>query len=185
MFPEPKNEPVKPYQPGSPERSSLKAELARMSSECAEIPAVINGEKLRSGTPRDVVSPHDRQRVLGRAFSASAKDDERAIQAAEAARPEWAALPLAERASVLLRAADLLAGPWRDKLNAATMLGQSKTAYQAEIDSACELTDFWRYNLTYMHRLMSEQPVSSPGIWNRLEYRPLEGFVFAVAPFNF
>lgn len=184
-FPEPKNETVRGYAPGSAERASLKAELSRMSGVCAEIPVVIGGEHLKVGPAREVVMPHDRRHVVAKAYSAGAREVEGAIRAAEAARPGWAALSLADRAGVILRAADLLAGPWRDRLNAATMLGQSKTAHQAEIDSACELIDFFRFNVHYAAELEKMQPISPPGQWNRVEMRPLDGFVFAITPFNF
>src|SRR3954452_18493055 len=184
-LPEPRNEPVRDYAPGSPERASLKQRLTEMSGSTIEIPMIIGGKEVRTGRTQNAVEPHDHDHVLAEYHVGGADEVQQAIDAAAEARREWAETPWWERAAVFLRAADLLAGPWRDTLNRATMLGQSKTAYQAEIDAACELTDFWRYNLSYMHGLMSEQPVSSPGIWNRLEYRPLEGFVFAVAPFNF
>jgi 1-pyrroline-5-carboxylate dehydrogenase len=184
-LPQPVNEPVRDYSPGSPERTSLKARLDEMAGRQIEVPMVIGGEEVRTGRTADVVMPHDHQHVLGQYHQGGEEEVKRAIAAAADARREWAELSWEARASVFLRAAELLAGPWRDTMNAATMLGQSKTAYQAEIDAACELADFWRYNVSYMHRLMSEQPISSPGIWNRIEYRPLEGFVFAVSPFNF
>ncbi len=184
-LPQPVNEPVRDYPPGSPERASLKARLDEMAGRQIEIPMVIGGEEVRTGRTADVVMPHDHQHVLGQYHQGGEEEVTRAIAAAADARREWAELSWEARAAVFLRAAELLAGPWRDTMNAATMLGQSKTAYQAEIDAACELADFWRYNVSYMHRLMSEQPISSPGIWNRIEYRALEGFVFAVAPFNF
>ncbi|HET7170185.1 MAG TPA: L-glutamate gamma-semialdehyde dehydrogenase [Gaiellales bacterium] len=184
-LPQPVNEPVRDYSPGSPERASLKVTLAEMSGRQIEIPMVIGGEEVRTGRTADVVMPHDHQHVLGQFHQGGEEEVTRAIAAAAEARREWAALSWEARASVFLRAAELLTGPWRDTLNAATMLGQSKTAFQAEIDAACELADFWRFNVAYMHRLMSEQPTSSRGIWNRIEYRPLEGFVFAVSPFNF
>ena len=184
-LPQPVNEPVRDYPPGSPERASLKARLDEMAGRQVEIPMVIGGEEVRTGRTADVVMPHDHQHVLGQYHQGGEQEVARAIAAAADARREWSALSWEARASVFLRAAELLAGPWRDTMNAATMLGQSKTAFQAEIDAACELTDFWRWNVSYMHRLMSEQPISSPGLWNRIEYRPLEGFVFAVSPFNF
>ena len=184
-LPQPVNEPVRDYPPGSPERASLKARLDEMAGRQIEIPMVIGGEEVRTGRTADVVMPHDHQHILGQYHQGGEEEVTRAIAAAADARREWAELSWEARAAVFLRAAELLAGPWRDTMNAATMLGQSKTAYQAEIDAACELADFWRYNVSYMHRLMSEQPISSPGIWNRIEYRALEGFVFAVAPFNF
>jgi 1-pyrroline-5-carboxylate dehydrogenase len=184
-LPRPVNEPVRNYPPGSPERASLKARLDEMAGRQIEIPMIIGGEEVRTGRTADVVMPHDHQHALGQFHQGGEDEVRRAVDAAAEARREWAELSWEARASVFLRAAELLAGPWRDTLNAATMLGQSKTAFQAEIDAACELADFWRYNVTYMHRLMSEQPTSSPGMWNRIEYRPLEGFVFAVSPFNF
>ena len=184
-LPEPVNEPVREYAPGSPERSSLKATLDEMSGRQVEIPMVIGGEEVRTGRTADVVMPHDHQHVLGQYHQGGEAEVARAIAAAAEGRREWAAMSWEARAAVFLRAAELLTGPWRDTINAATMLGQSKTAFQAEIDAACELADFWRWNVSYMHRLMSEQPTSSRGMWNRIEYRPLEGFVFAVAPFNF
>jgi 1-pyrroline-5-carboxylate dehydrogenase len=184
-LPQPVNEPVRDYSPGSPERTGLKTTLDDMAGRQIEIPMVIGGEEVRTGRTAELVMPHDHQHVLGQFHQGGEKEVGQAITAAAEARREWAALSWEARASVFLRAAELLAGPWRNTMNAATMLGQSKTAYQAEIDAACELADFWRWNVHYMHRLMSEQPTSSPGMWNRIEYRPLEGFVFAVAPFNF
>src|SRR3954471_15340735 len=184
-LPAPVNEPVRDYAPGSPERASLKLRLAEMNGQRIEIPMIIGGEEVRTGTTAQSVKPHDHEHVLAEYHVGGAAEVERALAAAGKARKEWAETPWWERAAVFLRAADLLTGPWRDTINAATMLGQSKTVYQAEIDAACELADFWRFNPTYMHRVMQEQPRSSRGIWNRMEYRPLEGFVFAVAPFNF
>jgi 1-pyrroline-5-carboxylate dehydrogenase len=183
--PAPVNEPVRSYPPGAPERASLKARLDAMAGEQIEIPMIIGGEEVRTGRTATAVMPHDHQHVLAEFHQGGEAEVARAIKAAAEGRREWAAMPWEARAAVFLRAAELLAGPWRDTLNAATMLGQSKTAFQAEIDAACELIDFWRFNVSYMHRLMSEQPASSPGVWNRIEYRPLEGFVFAVSPFNF
>jgi 1-pyrroline-5-carboxylate dehydrogenase len=184
-LPAPRNEPVRDYPPGSPERAALKARLDEMAGRKVEIPMVIAGREVRTGRTAPVVMPHDHDHVLAEFHRGGEAEVAQAIAAAAAAREEWARTPWEARAAVFLRAAELLAGPWRDTLNAATMLGQSKTVYQSEIDAACELPDFWRFNVAYMHRLMSEQPTSSPGVWNRLEYRPLEGFVFAVAPFNF
>jgi 1-pyrroline-5-carboxylate dehydrogenase len=184
-LPAPRNEPVRDYPPGSPERAALKVRLDEMAGRKIEIPMIIGGREVRTGRTAPVVMPHDHEHVLGEFHRGGEAEVAQAIAAAAAAREEWARTPWEARAAVFLRAAELLAGPWRDTLNAATMLGQSKTVYQAEIDAACELTDFWRFNVAYMHRLMSEQPVSSPGVWNRIEYRPLEGFVFAVSPFNF
>jgi 1-pyrroline-5-carboxylate dehydrogenase len=156
-----------------------------MKAERSEIPCVIGGEDVTTGTLKQAVMPHDKDHVLADVHQGGAKEVERAIAAAAEAWEDWHRMPWEERAAIFLRAAELLAGPWRDTLNAATMLGQSKTAHQAEIDAACELIDFWRYNPVFMTRIYEEQPVSSPGMWNRLEYRPLEGFVFAVTPFNF
>ncbi len=183
--PEPRNEPVRSYAPGTAERRSLKGKLDELSGQEAEIAPIIGGETVRTGWLGDVRPPHDHARVLAKYHKAGKKELLRAAEAAEAARAEWAARPWEERAAVFLRAADLASGPWRDTLNAATMLGQSKTAHQAEIDSACELTDFWRFNVSYMRQLYQMQPLSVPGIWNRVEYRPLDGFVLAVTPFNF
>jgi 1-pyrroline-5-carboxylate dehydrogenase len=183
--PAPLNEPVKGYEPGSPERGELQAQLRRMEAERLELPMVIGGEEVRSGNTFEAVMPHRRSHVLAEVHAGGAGEVERAIDAAGEAWKTWSRTPWEERAAVFLRAAELLAGPYRQVLNAATMLGQSKTAHQAEIDAACELTDFWRFNVEFMTRIYEEQPVSSPGIWNRMEYRPLEGFVFAVTPFNF
>jgi 1-pyrroline-5-carboxylate dehydrogenase len=183
--PTPTNEPVKGYEPGSPERESLRVRLEQMRGERVEIPLVIGGEDVTTGQKRDAVMPHDKDHVLADVHQGSAPQVERAIAAAGDAWHDWSRVPWEERAAVFLRAAELLAGPWRDTLNAATMLGQSKTAHQAEIDAACELVDFLRFNVEFMTRIYEEQPISSPGVWNRMEYRPLEGFVFAVTPFNF
>jgi 1-pyrroline-5-carboxylate dehydrogenase len=184
-LPAPVNEPVRDYAPGSPERASLKVRLAELNGQRIEIPMIIGGKEVRTGTTAQSVKPHDHEHVLADYHVGGAAEVEQAIAAAGKARKEWAETPWWERAAVFLRAADLLSGPWRDTINAATMLGQSKTVYQAEIDAACELTDFLRFNANYMRRILEEQPTSSPGVWNRLEYRGLEGFVFAVAPFNF
>jgi 1-pyrroline-5-carboxylate dehydrogenase len=183
--PPPRNEPVRDYAPGSPERASLQLRLEQMKRERPEIPMVIGGKDVTTGNLREAVMPHDKDHVLADVHQGGAAEVERAIEVASDAWEDWHRLPWEERASVFLRAAELLAGPWRDTLNAATMLGQSKTAHQAEIDAACELTDFWRFNPWLMTRMYEEQPMSSPGAWNRMEYRPLEGFVFAVTPFNF
>jgi 1-pyrroline-5-carboxylate dehydrogenase len=183
--PPPQNEPVRSYAPGTPERASLQLRIEQMRNERLEIPCVIGGKDVTTGTTREAVMPHDKDHVLADVHQGSAKHVEQAVAAAAEAWNDWHRLPWEERAAVFLRAAELLAGPWRDTLNAATMLGQSKTAHQAEIDAACELTDFWRFNPWFMTRMYEEQPFSSPGAWNRMEYRPLEGFVFAVTPFNF
>ena len=183
--PNPVNEPVLSYAPGTPEREELKAALKRLSGEVADIPVIVGGQELRTGTTHPVVSPHRHAHVLARVHEADARALNQAIRAAERAQKEWGAWSLEARAAVFLKAADLLAGPWRQLLNAATMLGQSKTAFQAEIDAACELIDFWRFNARYAADLYGRQPISSPGVWNRMEYRPLEGFVYAITPFNF
>jgi 1-pyrroline-5-carboxylate dehydrogenase len=183
--PTPTNEPVKDYAPGSPERTELRRRLDQMESERIELPLVIGGEEVTTGTTAEVVMPHRKSHVLADAHQGGATEVERAIGAAAEAWEDWSRLPWEERAAVFLRAAELLSGPWRATLNAATMLGQSKTAHQAEIDSACEVIDFSRFNVEFMTRIYEEQPVSTQGVWNRLEYRPLEGFVFAVSPFNF
>jgi 1-pyrroline-5-carboxylate dehydrogenase len=183
--PEPYNEPVLGYEPGSPERDELRRRLEELSGRRLEIPLVIGGDEVKTGDTFEAVMPHKRSHVLGDVHKGDAAEVDRAIAAAADAWEDWSRTPWEDRAAVFLRAADLLAGPWRQTLNAATMLGQSKTAHQAEIDAACELIDFWRFNVQYMTRIYEEQPISSPGVWNRLEYRPLEGFVFAVTPFNF
>ncbi len=183
--PTPKNEPIRGYAPGSSERASLESRLASMAGECPEIPIIIGGEEVRTGNVVDVVMPHRHGHVIAKAHMAGPAEAARAIDAAEAARHDWQALPWEERASVLLRAADLLAGPWRDVINASTMLGQSKTSHQAEIDAACEMADFFRFNAHYAVQLYQEQPESADGVWNRLEHRPLDGFILAITPFNF
>jgi 1-pyrroline-5-carboxylate dehydrogenase len=183
--PEPYNEPIKSYAPGSRERDELRKRLDELSGQRLELPLVIGGKDLQLSDTFEQVMPHDKDHVLATVSKGSADHVQQAIDAASAAWHDWSRTPWEERAAILLRAADLLAGPWRATLNAATMLGQSKTAHQAEIDSACELIDFWRFNVSYMTRIYEEQPVSSPGVWNRMDYRPLEGFVFAVTPFNF
>jgi 1-pyrroline-5-carboxylate dehydrogenase len=179
------NEPVRTYAPGSPERADLHRRLAEMAGERIAIPLVIGGERVETGTTFEAVMPHDRAHVLADVAKGDASHVERAIAAARDAHAEWSSTPWHERVAVFLRAAELLAGPWRSTLNAATMLNQSKTAHQAEIDAACETIDFLRFNAQYLVRIYEEQPISSPGVWNRLEYRPLEGFVFAISPFNF
>ena len=184
-IPTPVNEPVRDYAPGSPERASLQLRLEQMKGERIEIPLVIGGKDVTTGNLKQAVMPHDKEHVLADVHQAGPKEVEDAIKASAEAWEDWHRMPWEERAGVFLRAAELLAGPWRDTLNAATMLGQSKTVHQAEIDAACELIDFWRLNPAFMTRMYEEQPVSSPGVWNRMEYRPLEGFVFAVSPFNF
>ena len=183
--PAPRNEPINDYAPGSPERERLQRRVEQIRSERIEIPLVIGGKDITTGDLKQAVMPHDKDHVLADVHQGGAEHVQLAIDAAAAAWADWSRWPWEERASVLLRAAELLAGPWRDTLNAATMLGQSKTAHQAEIDAACESIDFLRFNVEFMTRIYAEQPISSPGIWNRMEYRPLEGFVFAVSPFNF
>jgi 1-pyrroline-5-carboxylate dehydrogenase len=183
--PEPRNEPIKDYAPGSPEREQLRVKLAELSGQTIDIPLVIGGEDVTLRETFEQVTPHDTDRVLANVSKGGAKHVQQAIDTAGEAWHDWSRTPWEERGAVFLRAAELLSGPWRATLNAATMLGQSKTAHQAEIDSACELIDFWRFNVQFMRRIYEEQPVSSPGVWNRMEYRPLEGFVFAVTPFNF
>jgi 1-pyrroline-5-carboxylate dehydrogenase len=183
--PAPANEPVLSYAPGSAERQRLAAELGRVAAEIVEIPLIIGGERVTTGRLVAQVMPHRHRHVLARAHQAGPREVERAIAAARRASRAWAELPWAERAAVFLRAADLAAGPYRMALNAATMLNQSKTAHQAEIDAACELVDFWRFNPAFAEELFAMQPQSAPGTWNMLELRPLEGFVFAATPFNF
>ncbi|RMG96180.1 MAG: L-glutamate gamma-semialdehyde dehydrogenase [Deltaproteobacteria bacterium] len=183
--PTPSNEPVRSYAPGTPERASLRRELDRQADMKVEVPLRIGGRAVTTGRTGTMRMPHDHRHELGVYHKAGPEEVAAAIEAAERARPEWAALSWEDRAAVFLRAADLLAGRFRDRLNAATMLGQSKTAHQAEIDAACELVDFFRFNVHYYRRILEDQPESAPGMWNRLEYRPLDGFVFAVTPFNF
>jgi 1-pyrroline-5-carboxylate dehydrogenase len=183
--PPPVNEPVRDYAPGSLERERIRRRLEQMARERLDIPLIIGGEEVRTGTTREAVMPHRKDHVLADVHQGGAAEVERAVKAAGEAWEDWHRMPWEERAAIFLRAAELLAGPWRDTLNAATMLGQSKSVAQAEIDAACELIDFLRFNVYFGHRIYSEQPISSPGVWNRLEYRPLEGFVFAVTPFNF
>ena len=185
--PAPVNEPNLTYAPGTPEREALAVEIDRLKRREFDLKAHIGGRR-RSGGGREikVVQPHDHQHVLGVMKNSDGADAKAAINAAAKAAPDWRALPFDEKCAILLKAADLLAGPWRQRLNAATMLGQSKTAFQAEIDSACELIDFWRFNVHYAKQIHAEQPIAnSPGIWNRTDHRPLEGFVYAITPFNF
>jgi 1-pyrroline-5-carboxylate dehydrogenase len=184
-IPSPRNEPVLNYAPGSPERAALKAELKAMGASVTDIPAVINGQDVRGGKTVKVVAPHRHSQHLATTHQADGRAIGNAIAAARRAHRDWSRWRFEDRAAVFLRAADLLAGPWRQRLNAATMLGQSKTVFQAEIDSACEIIDFLRFNVHFAERLYAEQPVSPPGFWNRLDHRPLEGFVYAVTPFNF
>ncbi|MFD9685254.1 L-glutamate gamma-semialdehyde dehydrogenase [Kitasatospora sp. NPDC059088] len=184
--PTPVNEPVRTYAPGSPERDRLVRRLDELAAEQVPLPMTIGGEQRFGGGERiEVVQPHHHAAKLGVLGNATREDARAAVDAALAAGRQWRSLSFDDRAAVFLRAADLLAGPWRDTLNAATMLGQSKTVQQAEIDSACELIDFWRFNVGFARQVLAEQPVSSPGVWNRVDHRPLEGFVYAVTPFNF
>ncbi|KAB7741844.1 L-glutamate gamma-semialdehyde dehydrogenase [Nostocoides sp. F2B08] len=185
--PAPINEPVLDYAPGSPERAELEVALAEAQATKVDLPHTIGGTRVQgSGKKIDVVQPHAHRHVLGTLRNATKADASAAVDAAVAAAPEWRALSFDDRASILLKAADLLAGPWRARMNAATMLGQSKTAYQAEIDSACELVDFWRFNVHFARQILQEQPpANGRGLWNRTDYRSLEGFVYAVTPFNF
>ncbi|MEY4609570.1 MAG: hypothetical protein RL625_1787 [Gemmatimonadota bacterium] len=179
------NEPIRSYAPGSPERASLQARLAQMEQERADIPVVVGGREIRTGATANATSPHKHRHVTATWHHATADDVRAAIESGRSAWREWSEWTWEQRASVFLKAADLLAGPWRDTINAATMLGQSKNVYQAEIDAACEMADFFRFNAAFARELYSEQPVSGPGMWNQSEYRALEGFVYAITPFNF
>lgn len=183
--PTPVNEPVKSYKPGSPEREELKRKISELKSKKIEIPLIIGGEEFKTGNTEEIVMPHNKSHVLGFYHKASKKEVDLAIEAALEARKTWSEMPWEQRVAIFLKMADLLAGPWRSTLNAATMLGQSKTVFQAEIDSACELIDFFRFNSYFLTNMMKDQPISSPGVWNRIEYRPLEGYIFAITPFNF
>ena len=185
QVPVPVNEPIRPYAPGDAHRKTLKARLAELTDARTEIPMMINGERRAGQSKGDLRSPHRKELSIGQYAVGGAKDFDDAISSALKARKMWAATAFHERAAVLLRAAALLAGPWRDTINAATMLGQSKTAHQAEVDAACESVDFWRYNVYFADQLLRNQPMNDGTAWNRFEYRPLEGFVFAVSPFNF
>ncbi|MGY1642645.1 L-glutamate gamma-semialdehyde dehydrogenase [Geodermatophilus sp. SYSU D00703] len=186
QVPPPVNEPVHDFAPGSPERAALEERLKQVAAERAELPMTIGGEQRRGGgEPIDVVQPHRKDAVLGTLHNATPDDVADAVAAARAAAPAWQRMSYDDRAAVFLKAAELLAGPWRHTLAAATMLGQSKTCYQAEIDTPCELVDFWRFNVHYGRQILDEQPMSSPGVWNRFDHRPLEGFVLAITPFNF
>ncbi len=180
----PKNEPVKAYLPGSPERASLKKELERQAAQVVQVPMIIGGKEVWTERKTKAVMPHDHAHVIAEAASGGEKELKDAIAAALAARKAWTEMPMEHRVSIFLKAADLIAGPMRDKVNAATMLGQSKTVYQAEIDT-CELIDFLRFNVYYLQQIYDRQPNNTPNVWNRIEYRPLEGFVTAISPFNF
>lgn len=184
-IPAPKNEPVLSYAPGSKERAALKKALEEARAQVIDVPMYIGAEEIRTENKKSLTPPHDHKHILGHFSEGDKSHVEQAINAAMAAKELWAGLSWENRASIFLKAADLLAGPYRYKINAATMLGQSKNAYQAEIDAACELIDFLRFNVHFMGEIYNDQPQSSPGVWNRLEYRPLEGFVFALTPFNF
>jgi len=179
------NEPILSYKPGSPERAELKAQLAKMKSEQIDIPMVIGGKRITTDEKIAIHPPHELKHTLGHYFKGNAEHVKMAIDAALNARDTWHNMPWEQRAAIFLRVADLISGPYRAKINAATMLAQSKTVFQAEIDAACELADFFRFNVQYMTEIYSQQPESAKGIWNRLEYRPLEGFVYALTPFNF
>src|SRR5690606_35142042 len=185
QVPPPVNEPVLGYAPGSVERKLLKKAIDEARSQQVDVPMYIGGEEVRTGNKKKLSPPHDHQHVLGFYHEGDRTHIEQAVQAALNARELWGNMSWEHRASIFLKAADLLAGPYRYKINAATMLGQSKNVYQAEIDSACELIDFLRFNAHFMAEIYQEQPLSSKGTWNRAEYRPLEGFTFAVTPFNF
>ena len=183
--PEPRNEPVKTYAPGSPERAEIKSVLKSMAAERVDIPLVIDGQHISTGKTSPVVSPHNHKHVLADSHEAAAAHIQAAIDASRRAQKDWGAWSFGDRAAVILRAADLLSGKYRAQVNAATMLGQSKTIHQSEIDAACELTDFFRFNVSFAQELIREQPISSEGMWNQTDYRPLEGFVYAISPFNF
>jgi 1-pyrroline-5-carboxylate dehydrogenase len=185
LIPPPVNEPVASYAPGTPERAELKARLVEMAARPVEIPIIIGGEEVRTGRTHEIRAPHDHDLLLGTYHMAGPDEVARAIEAALEAWKTWSTMAWVDRSSVFLRAADLLAGPWRQTLNASTILGQSKTAHQAEIDAACEMIDFFRFNAYFAEQIYSGQPISAPGMWNRTEYRPLEGFIYAVSPFNF
>ncbi|MEO0471021.1 MAG: L-glutamate gamma-semialdehyde dehydrogenase [Bacteroidota bacterium] len=185
QIPQPLNEPVKSYAPGSPERAAAKAALADLSSQVIDIPMVIGGQEVRTDDKRPLSPPHDHQHVIGHYSRGTSAHVQQAIDAALSAKKDWENTSWEHRASIFLKAADLLAGPWRAKTNAATMLAQSKNIFQAEIDAVCELADFFRFNVAYMAQIYQDQPYSPAGMWNRLEYRPLEGFVFCITPFNF
>jgi 1-pyrroline-5-carboxylate dehydrogenase len=186
QVPAPVNEPVHSYAPGSPERARLESKLKELAGNPVELPMTIGGEKRLGGGERfDVVQPHNHGAVLGTYGNATHQDAQDAVDAALAAGPAWRALSFDDRAAIILRAAELLAGPWRETIAASTMLGQSKTAQQAEVDAPCELIDFWRFNVHFARQILAEQPISSPGVWNRADHRPLEGFVYAITPFNF
>ncbi len=179
------NEPVKSYVPGSPEREELLTTYKTMFNSSVDVPMYINGKEVRTGNTKNITPPHDHQHIVGQYHTAEKSHVDEAITTALAARQAWSSVSWMERASIFLKAAELLAGPYRAKMNAATMIAQSKNVHQAEIDSACEMVDFFKFNVQYMTDIFKDQPASAPGIWNRVEYRPLEGFVYAITPFNF
>ena len=183
--PHPINEPILGYAPGSAEKAALKAKLAVLGGSVMDIPLVIGGKEVRTGKTIDITSPHDHKKLLAKVHQAGPAEVKAAIESAVEAQKWWQHTKWEDRAAIFLKAADLLAGPWRATINAATMWGQSKTAHQAEVDAACELIDFWRFNVHYAERLYQEQPISERGMWNRLDHRPLEGFIYAITPFNF
>ncbi|MBK8172364.1 MAG: L-glutamate gamma-semialdehyde dehydrogenase [Sandaracinaceae bacterium] len=185
QIPTPVNEPVKTYAPSTPERARVVETIARFEKETLEIPVLAGSEEIYTGTKVPVVMPHAHKHVIANVVQSTTADVEKAIAGSLRVAKEWARVPFEERAAIFLRAADLLAGPWRERINAAAMLGQSKTVHQSEIDAVCELVDFLKFNVHFAQRLHAEQPISAPGMWNRSEYRPLEGFVLAVTPFNF
>ncbi len=182
---EPRNEPYNAFEPGSPEKRKLKQKLKEMQDEVIEIPAIINGKEVKTGRTNDVVMPHKHGHKLATVHYCGEKEVNMAIDAALEAQKEWTNMPWYERVSIFQKAADLITGPWRYTMNASTMLGQSKTPHQSEIEAVGELADFLRFGPWYLSKIMSEQPYSPDGMWNKVEYRPLEGFVFAVSPFNF
>ncbi|MCK4461198.1 MAG: aldehyde dehydrogenase family protein, partial [candidate division Zixibacteria bacterium] len=183
--PYPENEPILNYAPGSPERAELQKALANLKANQIEIPLVINGKEVMTDKKIDITAPHNHNLKLGFYYQGGEEEVAAAVEAAVEAQKTWALVPWEHRAAIFLKAADLLAGPYRHIMNAATMLAHSKTIYQAEIDAVCELVDFWRFNVHYMQEIYEIQPESAPGIWDRLDHRPLEGFIFAVTPFNF
>src|SRR6218665_709569 len=179
------NEPVKSYAPNSPEKAAVLAAYKKMWNETIDVPNYIGSEEIRTGTTRNMSAPHDHQHIVGTYHLAEKKHIDQAIDAALEARKKWANLAWEQRAAIFLKAAELIAGPYRARINAATMIAQSKTIYQAEIDASCELIDFLRYNVEFMTQIYNDQPKSVSDVWNRVEYRPLEGFVYAITPFNF
>jgi 1-pyrroline-5-carboxylate dehydrogenase len=183
--PEPINEPVKSYAPGTPEREAVTQQYNTYYNSSVDVPLYIGKEEVRTGNTKNMTLPHDHQHVVGTYHLAEKKHIDTAISSALEARVQWSQMPWEQRAAIFLRAADLIAGPYRAKINAATMIAQSKNVFQAEIDAACELIDFLRFNVKFMSDIYKDQPASSSGVWNRVEYRPLEGFIYAITPFNF